>query len=270
MSVADHASDACPSVALSSERPFCDAGHDISAGWNIPPRIFLNLSGSLGRAPVSRRCHSTPSRMIVRIPAFPPRPQPASPADSDRPAVSKHNGSDQPCLCLCFGFSQITRITPLRFTTLHFSHMGLTDALTFTMYAPFLCCQMVTTHPRAHSYPMCSFQTPLQYITRNFYDQELFSVFFVTVIADFGSIGAKKSCPVRVTAAFREQGYGVEAEITLCFFDSKIKNCTGMFSRFASGRRCRQIFALIHGPRTGPDQTLLYLSLQMIRPLVRS
>ena len=57
----------------------------------------------------------------------------------DRPAVSKHNGSDQPCLCLCFGFSQITRITPLRFTTLHFSHMGLTDALTFTMYAPFCC-----------------------------------------------------------------------------------------------------------------------------------
>ena len=53
------------------------------------------------------------------------------------PAVSKHDGSDQPCLCLCFGFSQITRIVPLRLMTLHFSHMGFTDALTFTMHSPF-------------------------------------------------------------------------------------------------------------------------------------
>lgn len=95
-------------------------------------------------------------------------------AGPDRSAVSKQNGSDQPCLCLCFGFSQITRITPLRFTTLHLSHMGLTDALTFTMYAPFFCIQMIITSSRAHSYPMCSFQTPLQYITVFFQRQGLF------------------------------------------------------------------------------------------------
>ena len=40
-------------------------------------------------------------------------------------------GSDQPCLCLCFGFSQITMTLPLRLMTLHFSHMGLTLGLTF-------------------------------------------------------------------------------------------------------------------------------------------
>jgi len=37
-----------------------------------------------------------------------------------------------PCLCLCLGFSQITRITPFRFTILHLSQIFLTDALTFT------------------------------------------------------------------------------------------------------------------------------------------
>ncbi len=166
--------------------------------------------------------------MIVRIPAFPPRPQTASSADPDRPAVSKHNGSDQPCLCLCFGFSQITRITPLRFTTLHFSHMGLTDALTFTMYAPFFCCQMATTHPRAHSYPMCSFQTPLQYITLNFHEQGLFSVFSL-----------------------------------------KTKTAPADSPGFSPGRRCRY-GALPCGPRRDCIRCGFYLSLQMIRPLVRS
>jgi hypothetical protein len=39
-----------------------------------------------------------------------------------------------PCLCLCLGFSQITRITPLRFTILHLSQIFLTDALTFTAF----------------------------------------------------------------------------------------------------------------------------------------
>jgi len=41
-----------------------------------------------------------------------------------------------PCLCLCLGFSQITRITPLRFTILHLSQIFLTDALTFTAVTP--------------------------------------------------------------------------------------------------------------------------------------
>jgi hypothetical protein len=39
-----------------------------------------------------------------------------------------------PCLCLCLGFSQITRMTPFRFTILHLSQIFLTDALTFTVY----------------------------------------------------------------------------------------------------------------------------------------
>ena len=36
-----------------------------------------------------------------------------------------------PCLCLCFGFSQITITRPLRLMILHFSHILLTDRRTF-------------------------------------------------------------------------------------------------------------------------------------------
>src|SRR5437867_12798315 len=39
--------------------------------------------------------------------------------------------SDYPCRCLCLGFTQITRTTRLRCTTLHLSQIFLTDALTF-------------------------------------------------------------------------------------------------------------------------------------------
>ena len=38
-----------------------------------------------------------------------------------------------PCLCLCFGFSQMTRTTRFRFTILHLSQIFLTEALTFTV-----------------------------------------------------------------------------------------------------------------------------------------
>jgi hypothetical protein len=36
-----------------------------------------------------------------------------------------------PCLCLCLGFVQITYITPLRLTILHFGQRRLTDGVTF-------------------------------------------------------------------------------------------------------------------------------------------
>ncbi len=40
---------------------------------------------------------------------------------------------DQPWRCLCFGFSQITRILPFLLMILHFSQIGFTDDLTFTL-----------------------------------------------------------------------------------------------------------------------------------------
>src|SRR5206468_1534196 len=36
-----------------------------------------------------------------------------------------------PCRCLCLGFSHITRTVPLLRITRHFSHLGLTEDLTF-------------------------------------------------------------------------------------------------------------------------------------------
>jgi hypothetical protein len=38
---------------------------------------------------------------------------------------------------LCFGFLQITITLPCRFITLHFSHIGLTDGLTFIAFSSF-------------------------------------------------------------------------------------------------------------------------------------
>ena len=49
--------------------------------------------------------------------------------------VTKNNS--YPCLCLCFGFSQMILMEPLRRMTLHFSQIGFTDALTFTIFFSF-------------------------------------------------------------------------------------------------------------------------------------
>ena len=45
-----------------------------------------------------------------------------------------------PCLCLCFGFSQITLMLPFLLMILHFSQIGFTDDLTFTSNPPFIHC----------------------------------------------------------------------------------------------------------------------------------
>lgn len=43
------------------------------------------------------------------------------------------NRRNQPCLCLCLGFSQMILMEPFLLMTLHFSQIGFTDALTFIL-----------------------------------------------------------------------------------------------------------------------------------------
>ena len=57
-----------------------------------------------------------------------------------------------PCLCLCFGFSQITLMLPFLLMILHFSQIGFTDDLTFTSNPPFpICIAIVPT--AGHTFP---------------------------------------------------------------------------------------------------------------------
>ena len=65
---------------------------------------------------------------------------------------SKHRNTNYPCLCLCFGFSQITLMLPFLLIILHFSQIGFTDDLTFTVTASFL-------HRKSPCFqPFCRFQ----------------------------------------------------------------------------------------------------------------
>ena len=56
-----------------------------------------------------------------------------------------------PCLCLCFGFSQITLIEPFLLMILHFSQIGFTDDLTFTGNPPSVNITLICSF-RAHLY----------------------------------------------------------------------------------------------------------------------
>ena len=57
-----------------------------------------------------------------------------------------------PCLCLCFGFSQITLIAPFLLMILHFSQIGFTEDLTFIFYliSARLCWFTSLWRPRGH------------------------------------------------------------------------------------------------------------------------
>ncbi len=59
------------------------------------------------------------------------------PTDLTQTLKSLSLSGDYPCLCLCFGFSQITLMRPFLLMILHFSQIGFTDDLTFTLSPPF-------------------------------------------------------------------------------------------------------------------------------------
>lgn len=64
--------------------------------------------------------------------------KPGCPIHSPDSFLTKsHSFRAYPCLCLCFGFSQITLMLPFLLMILHFSQIGFTDDLTFMVMPPF-------------------------------------------------------------------------------------------------------------------------------------
>jgi hypothetical protein len=81
-----------------------------------------------------------PSSMIINTAGTPFRivqPRIKTGQALTKPTLKSGPGGDYPCLCLCFGFSQITLMRPFLLMILHFSHIGFTDDLTFTLNPPF-------------------------------------------------------------------------------------------------------------------------------------
>ena len=92
---------------------------------------IVSLPRSVGKAR-SLRCSSSPNRTRFTGLRFGSQgvfyPKPFLAKDL---VLRNCFAVSQPCLCLCLGFSQITITLPLRLMILHFSHMGLTEGLTF-------------------------------------------------------------------------------------------------------------------------------------------
>ena len=89
----------------------------------VYPYCILNSSTHLlACRAVSRLIHS---QILTSFPIF-----------SQRHTIQTHINGNYPCLCLCFGFSQITLTLPFLLMILHFSQIGFTDDLTFMSNPP--------------------------------------------------------------------------------------------------------------------------------------
>ena len=90
-----------------------------------------------------------------------------------------------PCLCLCFGFSQITLIRPFLLMILHLSQIGFTDALTFIKISPFKTVHRLFCKKSATNNYSTIYVFPLQVIfstnMKKFTDFLLFSPFNTTL-----------------------------------------------------------------------------------------
>ena len=75
----------------------------------------------------------TPVKLLLFRGGAPTAPAGAPAASRGFPSIRA-----QPCFCLCLGFSQMIITRPLRLMILHFSHMGLTEGLTFMVVASLL------------------------------------------------------------------------------------------------------------------------------------